>query len=418
MTTSIVDDQDPATTTTLTRSHAYDDYGRPSSTTYPAAAAADAVTVTHEYNGRGYPWKLKHGETELVKVTAQTAYGQPEAERYGNGVRTRRSYDKLGRLSDIDTIRRGAKIQDNTYAWRSDGSLDRRTARAGSGVRREHFAYDHLNRLKEARTDFPGSSTASRTLTFRYDLHGNLKTKTGDVTGYDYDPDLKTNWLKEATIGDVAREFPHDTSGHIERYACKDPDDSDEVDPCDGVDDTFIDWNARGLAEKVTVGESKTDATPTARDSFHYGPDGARYFKKTEWAEETSTGGMTTTVTKTSRKYYAGAYEKTVTVGGETVERVRIGDSVVHVRTTPAGLMPTPSSAFEYVHRDHLGSVEAVTDASGNELVVLGYDPYGERRKNDWTARLTRRRSKPCWAPTASACRGGSPGTSTWTAPD
>ena len=76
---------------------------------------------------------------------------------------------------------------------------------------------------------------------------------------------------------------------------------------------------------------------------------------------------MTTTVTKTSRKYYAGAYEKTVTVGGETVERTRIGDSVVHVRTTPAGLMPTPSSAFEYVHRDHLGSVEAVTDASGNE---------------------------------------------------
>ena len=28
------------------------------------------------------------------------------------------------------------------------------------------------------------------------------------------------------------------------------------------------------------------------------------------------------------------------------------------------------------------------------------------------------RRSRPCWAPTASACRGGSPGTSTWTAPD
>ena len=138
------------------------------------------------------------------------------------------------------------------------------------------------------------------------------------------------------------------------------------------------------------MGDSATDATPTARDSFHYGPDGARHFKKTEWAEETSTGGMTTTVTKTSRKYYAGAYEKTVTVGGETVERTRIGDSVVHVRTTPAGMMATPSSVFEYVHRDHLGSVEAVTDASGNELVVLGYDPYGERRDNDWTARLTK----------------------------
>ena len=381
VTTAIVDDQDPATTTTLTRSHAYDDYGRLSSTTYPSA-----VTVEHEYNNHGYPWKLKHGETELVKVTAQTAYGQSAAERYGNGVRTRRHYDELGRLSDIDTIRRGAKIQDNTYAWRSDGSLQRRTARAGSGVRRERFAYDYLNRLTGATTHLGDSSTASRTLTFRYDLHGNLEFKTGDVTGYDYDPDLGTNRLREAMIGDVAREFPHDTSGHIERYACKDPDDTDQNDPCAGVEDTFIDWNARGLAEKVTVGDSKTDATPTARDSFRYGPDGARYFKKSEWAV---TSGATTTM-KTSRKYYAGAYEKTATVGGDTVERVRIGDSVVHVKTTPAGMMPTAESVFEYVHRDHLGSVEAVTDEDGAELVVLGHDPYGERRKPDWTGQLTK----------------------------
>ena len=203
-----------------------------------------------------------------------------------------------------------------------------------------------------------------------------------DTTGYEYEPG--TNRLSEAMIGDVEYRFTPDSSGHIEQYACWD-DDEDGVDDCADVDDTFIGWNARGLAEKVTVGDSAADTTPTARDSFHYGPDGARYFKKTEWAVES---GATTTM-KTSRKYYAGAYEKTVTVGGETVERVRIGDSVVHVRTTPAGMMATPSSAFEYVHRDHLGSVEAVTNEAGAELVVLGYDPYGERRDNDWTARLT-----------------------------
>ena len=392
VTTAIVDDRDSAAPTTLTRSYAYDVYGRLASTTYPSSVATAAVKVDYEYNERGYRTKLMHGETALVNVTARTAYGQSKAESYGNGVRTRRDYDELGRLSDIDTIRRGAKIQDNTYAWRSDGSLQRRTARAGSRVKREYFAYDYLNRLKGATTRLGDSSAASRTLAFDYDLRGNLKTKTSDVladkstTGYEYEPG--TNRLHEATIGDVEYRFTPDTSGHIERYACWD-DDEDGVDDCADVDDTFIGWNARGLAEKVTVGDSKTDTTPTARDSFHYGPDGARYFKKTEWAEETSTGGMTTTVTKTSRKYYAGAYEKTVTVGGDTVERTRIGDSVVHVRTTPAGLMPTPLSVFEYVHRDHLGSVESVTNEAGEELVVLGHDPYGERRKNDWTARLT-----------------------------
>ena len=86
-------------------------------------------------------------DCELVEVPARTAYGQSKAESYGNGMRTSRDYDELGRLSDIDTIRRGAKIQDNTYAWRSDGSLQRRTARAGSGVRCEYFDYDYLNRL-------------------------------------------------------------------------------------------------------------------------------------------------------------------------------------------------------------------------------------------------------------------------------
>ena len=385
VTTSIVDDQDPPTTTTLTRSYGYDDYGRPASTTYPSS-----VTVTHKYNEHGYAAKLLHGETELVKVTAQTAYGQSKTVSYGNGVRTSRSYDELGRLTDIDTARNAVTIQDNDYAWRSDGSLERRTAGvAGSRLKREEeFDYDYLNRLTRATTHISDSATARRTLTFGYDLRGNLKTKTSDVSADDSVANVyptTSNRLTSATIGDVPYEFPHDTSGHIERYDCTD-DDEDDVDDCAGVDDTFIDWNARGLAQKVTVGESKTDAMPEARDSFRYGPDGARYFKKSEWAVES---GATTTM-KTSRKYYAGAYEKTVTVGGDTVERTRIGDSVVHVRTIPAGMMPTATSVFEYAHRDHLGSVEAVTNEAGAELVVLGYDPHGERRKNDWTARLTR----------------------------
>ena len=46
-------------------------------------------------------------------------------------------------------------------------------------------------------------------------------------------------------------------------------------------------------------------------------------------------------------------------------ERTRIGDSVVHVRTTSAGMMATATSVFEYVHRDYLGLVEGVTNEAG-----------------------------------------------------
>ena len=129
VTTSIVDDQDPATTTTLTRGHTYDDFGRLSSTTYPSSVATDAVTVDREYNDRGYLAKLKHGETALVEVTAQTARGQSKAETYGNGVRTSRTYDELGRLKGIDTALNAAAIQDSAYA------AQRRLARAAHGER-------------------------------------------------------------------------------------------------------------------------------------------------------------------------------------------------------------------------------------------------------------------------------------------
>ena len=382
VTTSIVDDA--GKTETLTRRWGYDGYGRLSSTTWPS------VKVDRKYNDRGYLEELKHGATTLVKVTEQTARGQPGAVAYGNGVKTERSYDALGRLTGIDTVRGAAKIQDGAYDWRSDGSLEKRTAGAAGGRsrREESFDYDYLNRLTGATTHVADSATASRTLAFKYDARGNLKTKTDDasaedsVTGYDYV--LGTNRLSEAMIGDVAHEFTPDASGHIEKYdAC-----SDDAKECAGADDTFIGWNARGLAEKVTAGDSETDATPKARDTFHYGPDGARYFKKSEWAVA-SADGTNTTRTKISRKYYAGAYEKTVTVGGGTVERVRVGDSVVHVRTRPASAAAAPWSAFEYAHRDHLGSLEAVTDALGNALIVLGHDPYGERRKPDWRSRFT-----------------------------
>ena len=200
-----------------------------------------------------------------------------------------------------------------------------------------------------------------------------------------------SNRLSSATIGGVAHTFTHDTSGHITGYdAC-----SDNTATCAAEDDTFIAWNARGLATQVTLGSSANADSPTARDSFYYGPDGSRYFRKSVWQEEEETEvegeTTTTTVTKTTRTYYAGAYEKTVTVDGATVERTRIGDSVIHVKTTPAATdtAATATSAFEYLHRDHLGSVEAVTDASGAELAVLGHDPYGERRDEDWTAQLT-----------------------------
>ena len=165
--------------------------------------------------------------------------------------------------------RRRARTAPTTGA--ATARLERRAANAagGRGKREESFDYDYLNRLTGATTYLADSSTASRTLAFNYDLRGNLKKKTDDasadggVTGYDYP--TTSNWLSSAAIGGVKHGFEHDTSGHIKKYdAC-----GDNAKTCDGADDTFIGWNARGLAESVTVGGARTPSrrlrgTPSA----------------------------------------------------------------------------------------------------------------------------------------------------------
>ena len=75
--------------------------------------------------------------------------------------------------------------------------------------------------------------------------------------------------------------------------------------------------------------------------------------------------------------------------------RTRVSDAARHVRTAKPGTddkgnrTTVVESHFEYVHKDHLGSAEAITDASGKPTQTLSHDPYGSRRHADWTAALT-----------------------------
>ncbi len=58
--------------------------------------------------------------------------------------------------------------------------------------------------------------------------------------------------------------------------------------------------------------------------------------------------------------------------------------SVLHVLTKPASSSVT--SEAQYTHRDHLGSVDAITNSAGAEVNNLAYDPYGLRRDGGWSS--------------------------------
>ena len=120
-----------------------------------------------------------------------------------------------------------------------------------------------------------------------------------------------------------------------------------------------------------------------ARGEFAYGPGGARYYKKSTWTVEGTAPDPDTYPTE--HTFYVGGF-KEVIGAADSVQTTQVTDNVLHVRTTPDG--GTATTSYEYLHRDHLGSVESVTDAVGAELWVMAYDPFGERRASDWTGEL------------------------------
>ena len=318
------------------------------------------------------------------------AYGQVTRESYANGVSTVRTFDRnSGRLTGIDTAKGATTLQDNEYAWQSNGILKSRMRGSGMSARTETFTYDALDRLRSAVTQLAGSTAAARTLSMTYDRLGNLKTKGSSVTGdtgasaYAYGNGMSgqpaLTELASVSIGGVSHALTHDAWGRVKRY-----DRSGTA-----TEDRYIGWNARHLPTTVTVGDSLTDSTPKAKDEFLYGPDGQRYYKKSTW-EVPGADPMTQPTYSVEHTYYAGTHREVVRVGDTTnlsVATSTVSAAVLHVKTTP--ITGTATTALEYLHRDHLGSVESVTGAAGTELKVQAYDPFGSRRASDWTRALS-----------------------------
>ena len=376
---------------TYAHSYTYHTDGRLKTAIHPSE-----LTAHYEYNARGYRTILRKDSSAgaaLETRTAMDAHGNVTGVTYGNGVTTTRAFDpKTGRAKDIDTVASGGtQIQDNAYVWRSDGLLHSRASHVGgTNAKLETFAYDPLGRLKTATTKLNNSATATRTLSQTYDANGNLKTKTSSVgadigttvSAYHYDDAAKPNRLSRATIGGKDHAFSHDADGNIKKYDCTSS-------TCG--DDKYIEWNGRNLPHRITVRGSRADDTPTSRDEFAYGPDGARFHRETTYTDAND-------ALQTEHTYYVGSFEELLPRSGAahtSIRQTRVTDAVRHVRrvreeTDANGDKDTIVERYvDYLHKDHLGSVEGATGDAGARERTLAHDPFGERRKADWTAALT-----------------------------
>lgn len=358
-------------------SYGYDSYGRAERTTYPGGMA-----VNYVYSSKGYMESLVDFNTGATLKTFNevNAFGQVERETYGNSVQTLRTFNpETGRLESIATQSATAFIQSNFYGWKSNGVLESRLLDDHGVSKQEFFDYDDLNRLRSAETYFDAASV--RTLSTLYDRLGNITAKTStqnadkDVTGYVYgDPgNLGNNAgphaVSEVVIDGEAYTLSYDANGAITHYAAAND------------DDKWIVWNSRQLPKTVTV--INAVGTIKANDRFEYGPEGQRYYKQSQWL--TPQGQL-----KTEHTFYVGAFEETILVNDpdyKKIQKTLLDQNIQEVRTTD--LLDMVETKLGYLHRDHLGSIEKITDENGAQILTTAFEPFGGRRSPTWNSSIT-----------------------------
>jgi len=113
--------------------------------------------------------------------------------------------------------------------------------------------------------------------------------------------------------------------------------------------------------------------------SFTYGADRAR------WKREDVKNQKKTTTT------YIGNVERVQGDDGFIEWRRTVGDVVFTYRTSSTNQLVTNGSNVAYLYKDHLGSVDVITNAVGQLNVTnsMGFDPWGARRDGDTWADMT-----------------------------
>ncbi|WP_437775752.1 RHS repeat-associated core domain-containing protein [Sorangium sp. So ce1097] len=322
----------------------YDEFGRVEAVTYPALAGAAPFVVAHDRDAHGHVLAVRDSGTKLAywRLSDVDDAGRFREEVFGNGAVTERSYfaDKQ-RLRRMATQSAAGEVQDLDYGYDDLLNLTRRTDALQPENTTERFRYDPLQRLTCAY--FGDVERASAPCALRYDHHpnGNLTFKS-DVGTLSYDDPLHPHAVTSAGTG----SFAYDAVGN-------------QIARSGG---TTVRYTPFDLPERITQGASTI--------TFGYDGDQQR-IRKTTPEKETL--------------YLGDLYERVTDRASGTVEHryhVHSPERVVAIVTRGGS-----DDGTRYVHVDHLGSIDALTDEGGDVIERRSYDPFGQRRNPVWGER-------------------------------
>jgi len=311
----------------FTTSNTYDVIGRSKTLVYPSG-----YEVRNVYDNNGYLVKIQQNDNGkmLWETRDINARGQLIEFAMGNGLSTYHGYDEnTGLITSIAT----PNIQDIEYAWYNIANLKYRYDRSKSI--KEEFLYDDVNRLESV------IRNGVQTLSMSYDELGNI-TKKSDVGDYSYEGPRP-----HAVTAINGNNMPISLLLQEIQYTSFDK------------------------IKHIDEGENSLDII--------YGASHERKMMK-EYKE----GNIT------KQKYYVGGglYEKVIENGSEKQVHYLNGGSglfAIYTINKMTGIEESKGKNvteydFKYIHTDHLGSIQCITDENGILIEEYSYDAWGKRR--------------------------------------
>jgi RHS repeat-associated protein len=332
---------------TFVSSQTYDALSRVDTYSYPSA-----FTIKNIYNSHGYLSEIKRTDlnTSIWKINQLSAKGQLEQQTFGNGLVSNKIYDaNTGYLTAVQTN----GVQNLSFSYDALGNLLERQD-LGAGLR-ENFTYDTLNRLKTA------TILGRPPISVQYDEIGNLISRS-DVGTYVYGVGAGPHAVTSIS-GNKANTYVYDAAGN-------------RVSSSDGN----ISYSVSGKPVSITKGSSKVE--------FDLNPADQRveervYLNNSLTERKTYVGGLYESsvkgLTTTSTHYIKGSDGLVALVTTSSTQVLMLSTNT----SSPAGAQARSNTRIRYLHLDHLGSIQSISDAAGRVIEVLSYDAWGQRRDAD-----------------------------------
>jgi RHS repeat-associated protein len=323
--------------------------GRLELTTYPSSTGT-RLAVQHNYNQYGFLKDLRDTASPtppLWQANAQDPLGHVTQEQFANGYMSNLGFDRTnGRLYSVQTgPSSGALIQNLSYHWDAHGNFLRRSDNV-QGVT-ETFTYDANYRLSTV------TRNGTQTLMMGYNDIGNVTTKsdgagaylyTGAQAGCTYYPHSQPHAVRK--VG--TNVYCYDANGNMVSRS-----------------GSSVTWSTFNYPATINQAGGNTS-------TFYYGASRNAYRQVSVEAG----------VTEDRVTIGEGAFERLVRNGTQTEYRhfVSAYGRVVAIvkRSTQTG------NKKLFLHADHLGSTDVISDDALSSPVRTSFDAWGQRRAANW----------------------------------